>query len=316
MRNSRKIETGRDRKALARDAGLGRFSLVSVVAGALGGLAALEILLILAGAVAVAIHGSTSFAGMSDGRFKATTAVVAAVALFVGFLFGGYVAGRLSRRSGALHGFLAGAAGLILSGLGAFAVIRTGTDNGLARVARHINVAATWHQWRFFGLAGIVVAAVAMVLGGLVGGIEGERWHGKLLARAVDPSFGPEADQRAEAHKRATEAEVARLAAANHVGRLTAAGKTAHPTPAATEPIASTEPTVPATSGRDTVRTSRPQVPGTDAGAYPGADRADRVAASDRAQAAASSDTAAADATVADGDTQSRRGRHHLLGRR
>ncbi len=104
----------------------------------------------------------------------------------------------------------------------AFAVvIRAGADNGVAGVARHIGVADTWHQWRSFGLTAAVVMAVVMVLAGVVGGIQGERWHGTLLARAVDPTFGPEAEQRAAARKSLDDSEALRLAAASRAGRLT-----------------------------------------------------------------------------------------------
>jgi hypothetical protein len=163
----------------------------------------------------------------------------------VAFMFGGYVSGRLSRRSGAIHGLLAGVFGAVLAAIAGVAIIGTGTDNGLARVANHINVAASWHEWRYFGFIGIAVAAAAMVLGGLIGGVKGEQWHGKLLARAIDPAYGPEAADRAEARKRVTEAEVARLAAADHVGRLTAAAKTSRPAAAVPEPTAPA-PAVPA----------------------------------------------------------------------
>ena len=38
-----------------------------------------------------------------------------------------------------------------------------------------------------------------MLLGAVAGGFLGERWHGKLVRRALDPSVGPEADARAAA---------------------------------------------------------------------------------------------------------------------
>ncbi|HEX3541502.1 MAG TPA: YrzE family protein, partial [Acidimicrobiales bacterium] len=218
---------------------MGRFSIVSVLAGALCAFAAFEALVAIAAAVAVAIHGGTNFGTASNGAFKTLVGIVVAVALFVAFMLGGYVAGRMSRRRGASHGLIAGILGVVLGAVVVAAVRAGGADNGLARVAAHIGVAATWHDWRTFSLLGVIVAGAAMVVGGLTGGIEGERWHGKLLARAVDPSFGPEAEERAAARKRLREAEMARLAAADHVSRLTAAEKATdtprEPVPAATE---------------------------------------------------------------------------------
>lgn len=218
MRNNTKVETRRDRKALARDAGIGRLSLSSVLAGALCGFAAFELLAAAAGAIGVAFNGGTDFATM--GAFRTVAAVIIAGAVFLGFAFGGYVSGRMSRRSGATHGLAAGIVGAILAAFVVIAVRASGTDNGLARVAGHIQVADTWSQWRFFALGGIVVVAAAMVLGGLVGGVEGERWHAKLFARASDPAYGPEAEERAEVRKRLHEAELARRAAEDHINRL------------------------------------------------------------------------------------------------
>jgi hypothetical protein len=40
-------------------------------------------------------------------------------------------------------------------------------------------------------IAGIA-ALVIMLIGSMLGGISGERWHGKLVARALDPSIGPD----------------------------------------------------------------------------------------------------------------------------
>ncbi len=79
---------------------MGRLSATSVLAGALCGLAAFEALAVMAGAVAVAINGSTNFATMSSFSFKATTGLIAVVAMLCSFLFGGYVGGRMARRAG------------------------------------------------------------------------------------------------------------------------------------------------------------------------------------------------------------------------
>ncbi len=237
MRHGRRVETRRDRRALATDAGMGRVSALSVLAGALCGLAAFEILFAIAGSITVAIRGGTDFSSVSAGQFKTLVGVVLTVAVFLAFMFGGYVSGRMSRRNGATHGVLAGIAGIILAAVTVAAVRASGTDNGLARVATHIHVANSWHDWRTFGLFGVLVAAAAMIIGGLVGAIRGESWHGKLLTRAVDPTYGREADDRAEARKRLNDAEAARLAAAGNVGRVTAAERAARQDSAVNEPV-------------------------------------------------------------------------------
>src|SRR5436305_5155074 len=100
MRHGRRVETRRDRKALATDAGMGRISALSVLAGALCGFAVFEILTALAAAVTVAIYGGTDFSSTTIGQFKILTGAVLGVAIFLSFIFGGYVSGRMSRRSG------------------------------------------------------------------------------------------------------------------------------------------------------------------------------------------------------------------------
>ncbi len=227
MRNSQNVETRRDRKALARHAGMGKISIISVLAGALCALAVFEILVTIAGAAAVAVNGGTNFSALDGKEFKTIAGLILVVAMFGAFMVGGYVSGRMSRRSGATHGLLAGVVGVVLAALAGWVVVGTGTDAGLSAVARHIQVAATWHQWRNFGFLAAAVVAAAMVLAGLAGGVEGERWHGKLLSRAVDPSYGPEAAERAEARKSITEAEVARLAAAGRVAPVTSVERVA-----------------------------------------------------------------------------------------
>lgn len=315
MVNGRTVETRRDRKALARDAGMGRFSIVSVLAGAFCAYAAFEALVAIAGAVTVAIHGGTAFGTATSSSFKALVGIVVAVALFVAFMLGGYVAGRMSRRRGASHGLIAGLVGVVLGAIVVAATRASGADNGLARVAAHIGVASTWHDWRTFSLLGAIVAAAAMILGGLTGGIEGERWHGKLLARAVDPSFGPEAEERAQARKRLREAELARLAAADHVSRLTAAGKENAP-----QPVREPEPVA---SGTDTSRGPSTAVLNRATRRSPAVDPAARSA--ETAVNPAVSDTApnetmdrptAPQAVADDETTQGGHRPRHLLGRR
>ena len=45
-------------------------------------------------------------------------------------------------------------------------------------------------------LAGVIVSLAAILLGSLLGGVLGERWHTKLARRVADPEIGPAADAR------------------------------------------------------------------------------------------------------------------------
>ncbi|MGH9126606.1 MAG: TIGR04086 family membrane protein [Acidimicrobiales bacterium] len=201
---------------------MGWFSALSVLAGALCGLAAFEALAAIGGAAVVGIHGSTNFATWGATTFRIVTVAVICVAMALGFLFGGYIGGRMSRRRGATHGLLAGVLGVILALAAGVTVWATGAEHGLVVAARHLNVVATSQAWRNYGLLAAVVAIGTMVIFGLIGGASGERWHAKLMARAVDPTFGPEARRREAARKAAIDAETARIAAAQDAGRQAA----------------------------------------------------------------------------------------------
>jgi len=53
------------------------------------------------------------------------------------------------------------------------------------------------------------VALGGMILGAVLGGVRGERWHQRLVVRAASPDIGPEADLRAEAERQRRAAEKA-----------------------------------------------------------------------------------------------------------
>jgi MFS family permease len=191
--NTTQVERHRDRREMAREAGMGSISGVSVLAGTLAAYALAAALLAIAGGVAVLIHGSSDFSSLSAGDLKVSSAVIVAGALFLSYLFGGYVAGRMARRSGLINGLGVFVLGVIL-GVGIAVWVReAGGGPNLASTLRHWGAPTTWHEWRTVGSIAGIVALVAMLIGSLVGGADGERWHTKLVRRALDPSIGPDA---------------------------------------------------------------------------------------------------------------------------
>jgi hypothetical protein len=65
--------------------------------------------------------------------------------------------------------------------------------------------------WGGIALLTIGIAVAGALAGSLFGGVRGERWHQRLVARASDPEVGPEAEKRraaAKALERAHEAGV------------------------------------------------------------------------------------------------------------
>jgi hypothetical protein len=180
-------ETGRDRAALAQGAGFGRVSFVSALAGVMVAYGAMVVLLSAAAAVAEA-------AGVADQlrldnwtwtRLGLSSAAVVVAATLIAYLFGGYVAGRMARRAGVLNGlatFLL--AVFLVAALGVLVALQTGTG----QVATELRAAGIPGSIEELGavasLAGLG-SLLAMLVGAVLGGKLGERWHTKLTRRAA-----------------------------------------------------------------------------------------------------------------------------------
>jgi hypothetical protein len=183
-----RTESGRDRRALVADAGYGQLSLFSILAGVLS---AFGTLAVMAGAAAALARADGREVELAVGwqLIDRNEGLAGAAALFVAFLVGGYVAGRMARRAGVLHGLAVSVVGLGVATAGYFVADLSAPASAVA------------------------VAAAAIVLGALAGGVLGERWHAKLVARALDPDVGAEAKARRDAERRAADAERARTGA-------------------------------------------------------------------------------------------------------
>ena len=198
------VETRGDRAALAESAGMGRVSLASVLAGTLVAYGAFAVLMAVTAAVAKSVGFDTD---LSTNEWRdlgvAGGAVVAAV-LFLCYLFGGYVAGRMARRAGATNGLMVFVLGVLVA-VGVTGLVNVFTDgDDILRNLRSVGVPTSAEEWGDVGTVAGLGSLLAMLVGSVLGGSMGERWHAKLLARAADPSVGPEAEARAEAdlHRR------------------------------------------------------------------------------------------------------------------
>jgi hypothetical protein len=160
--------------AVARD----RFGGVDIPASIVGMLTALSTTLILAGLVGAAVGAVGYQTGLEQNAEDLSTwSMIGGVAvLFVAYLIGGWAAGRMARYDGARNGFATGVWTLvfaaILAGLGAW--IDSEYD-----VFRNVEL-PQWFTTDAFTAAAIVsgVAAIlAMFVGGVLGGLWGERYH-------------------------------------------------------------------------------------------------------------------------------------------
>ena len=184
------VETRNDRRELARDAGFSRVSLGSVLAGTLGAYGAGAVLLAIAAAVVKAVGVDTNLSTNEWRQLGMGGGIAVAVVMFLAYLYGGYVAGRMSRRAGALNGVLVFVLGIAMAaGVAALANAFTDGDT-VMRNLRNIGVPTSAEEWRDVGTVAGIGSLVAMLLGSIFGGTLGERWHGKLMARAWDPEVG------------------------------------------------------------------------------------------------------------------------------
>jgi len=195
MSASDPIETGRDRAALTREAGIGKLSLISVLAGVLVAYGAFAVLAALAGAVAAVIGLDTDLSANNWAELGIGSAIAAAVVLLLAYLFGGYVAGRMARRAGLLHGVGVFVLALLLVAL-IVVIAATQTDTSVIRGnLRSLGIPTTGAEWGNVGTLAGIGSLVAMLVGALLGGLLGERWHTKLTRRAASPNYGPDREQ-------------------------------------------------------------------------------------------------------------------------
>ncbi len=230
----RTVEGRRDRMAFAREAGLGRASLPSAVAGTMVAYGTFAVLVALVGGIAARVASSGhSDLSPNDWQNLGTGAGIAvAVLLALSYLFGGYVAGRMARRGGVVNGLLVFFLGVVVAA-GVAAIVGTQTDSGtIVRNLRNVGVPTSGKEWSQIGTVAGVAALVAMLVGAATGGILGERWHNKLAARAADPGIGPAAEER----RREAQARVDREAQARvdreARGSFPAAGESTEGVPA------------------------------------------------------------------------------------
>jgi hypothetical protein len=178
----RTVETAKDRRRLAREAGYGSTSFPSILAGTLVAFGAVAIVLAVAGAVGAKVGLTTSGISTHDWRRAGMAgAAAAAVVLFLSFFFGGYTAGRMGRWAGFRNGLgvfvLAALVIAVVAGLAAW----LGDPTSVRQAAADNGVPTSANTWSDIGIGAAVAAGVAMLLGSLLGGIAGERWHGKFM---------------------------------------------------------------------------------------------------------------------------------------
>jgi hypothetical protein len=189
-------ETAGDRASLAREAGVGKLSFLSVLAGVLVAYGAFAVLAALVGAAATAIGLTNDLSRNDWARLGTGSAIAAGVVLLLAYLFGGYVAGRMARRAGLLNGLAVFLLAIVLIAAVSAIIASQADADTIGTNLRSLGIPTSGSEWSDIGTLAGIASLAAMLIGGLVGGVLGERWHSKLTRRAISGKYSPDRDQR------------------------------------------------------------------------------------------------------------------------
>ena len=157
-----------------------RFGGIDVPATLVGMLTALAVLLLLGGLVTAAVGAIGYQTGLDEGasgRDVAIGGLVGGVAvLFVAFVVGGWAAARIARYDGARNGLMTGVWALVLAAILSVLGAWLGDEYNVLRGAD----LPSWFSRDAATTVAVVsglISALAMLAGGFLGGVWGERYH-------------------------------------------------------------------------------------------------------------------------------------------
>jgi hypothetical protein len=212
-------EKPQTRSKLARMAGIGPVSPVSILGGVLVGYAAFGIL--LGAAIALLHHRSSAF-DPTQGWEKLGTGggILIGVLFLLAYLLAGYMTGRMAWRQGILHGVGVFVASLVIGAIIVVVVKSTTTSKDLKSITdalHNLGIPTTRSGWRDVNSVLPIASLVGMFLGSVFGAVAGERWYSRISRRVLVAEAG-EIDVR-EPHSHAAVPE--RTAAADGNGHAT-----------------------------------------------------------------------------------------------
>ena len=181
------VEKSKTRSNLAQLAGMGPFSILSTMAGVLVGYAMFALLMAGAAAVLERRDSNIDLTGQWD-TFGTRGALFLGGLLFVSYLLGGYVAGRMAWRRGWLHGLAVFVGSLVVVGGVALVVRSVAKPDDVERISdalRSFGIPTTRDEWNHVGSIVGLASLGGMGLGSLFGGMLGARWCSKVSRRAL-----------------------------------------------------------------------------------------------------------------------------------
>ena len=152
---------------------IGTVVLLTAVVGAIG--AALGI------GSGTTVDEAADAAAADAATFSVVGAVAIGMVLFVSYLAGGYVAGRMARFSGALQGLAVWLWGIIVAIVVAIVTLIAGSQwDILAALDGFPRIPVTAETMTMTGILTAVVAAAIALAGAVIGGMAGMRYHRKV----------------------------------------------------------------------------------------------------------------------------------------
>ena len=162
-------------------------SFVSILAGTLVAFGAITLLAAAAGAVGSEMGLTTDGISNDEWRQAGIGATIAgALVLFISFFFGGYTAGRMGRRAGTTHGVGVFVLAVLVFGIIAALAAWLGDPDTVQSTLDDNNVPTDADTWSDIGIGAAIAAGVAMLLGSVLGGMQGDRWHTHLTRAVLD----------------------------------------------------------------------------------------------------------------------------------
>jgi len=162
-----------------------RFGGFSWGADLFGWLAAAGLAAILAGIVAAAgaalglTEGSTDEIGLGGG-------IALLAVLFVSYVAGGYVAGRMSRFDGARQGFGVWLWGIVIAGAIALLAVAAGSKYNVLDQLNLPRIPVDQGTLTTGGAIALGAALVVTLLAATIGGVLGARWHRRVDRSVVE----------------------------------------------------------------------------------------------------------------------------------
>jgi len=208
----------------------GGVSLTTIVTGALVAIGAFFLLSTIVGAV-LSQTGVTA-EELAEGN-AVDTGIAGGIALlvawFLSFAWGGYTAGRMGRGSGFLNGLLVPFGVIVLAAIvGAIAwVFNTSEGWNLPSPTQRLQVDGEFTSVDY-GIGLALVTLGVMLLGSIVGGILGARWHTKLERRVEGERHDAYLHDRREETKNIDLREREEAAQREHAAAAARANETAH----------------------------------------------------------------------------------------